>query len=81
MDKNKIKNIVKIITKIIITVLILCISLYGALYSLILCSAFDINIISTYWSTLLLPTLLLPLIYSKNKKKNNEFRYNRRYWI
>lgn len=69
MDKNKIKNIVKIITKIIITVLILWISLYGALYSLILCSAFDINIISTCWSTLLLPTLLLPLIYSKNKKK------------
>lgn len=68
-DNNKVKNVFKIILKIVLTVVLIWICLYVALFSILICSSSGINIISTYWSALLLPTLVLPIIYSKNKKK------------
>lgn len=68
-DKSKIKVVLGIIIKIILTIAVLWVCLFAALYSILICSASDINVVSTYWSALILPTLLLPLIYSKNKRK------------
>lgn len=67
--ENKFKKIRNIILKIVATVAILYICLYVGFFSIIICSSTDINIVSTYASALILPTLLLPLLYSKNKKK------------
>lgn len=66
---SKLKKIGSIILKIIVTIIVLYICLYAGFFSIIICSSSDINIISTYASVLILPTLLLPLLYSKNKKK------------
>lgn len=72
MDKenNKIKNLVKLIFKLIITGIALFVSYIVSIYLLIILSSLKINVISTVWSALLLPTLLLILIYSKNKKRD-----------
>lgn len=67
--ENKFKKIRNIILKIVATVAVLYICLYVGFFSIIICSSSDINIISTYASALILPTILLPLLYSKNKKK------------
>ncbi len=72
MDKenNKMKNLGKLIFKLIITGIALFVSYIVSIYLLIILSSLKINVISTVWSALLLPTLLLILIYSKNKKRN-----------
>lgn len=67
--ENKFKKIRNIILKVVATVAIIYICLYVGFFSIIICSSSDINIISTYASALILPTILLPLLYSKNKKK------------
>ena len=68
-SESKLKKVRNIILKIVATVAILYICLYVGFFSIIICSSTDINIVSTYASALILPTLLLPLLYSKNKKK------------
>lgn len=72
MDKenNKMKNLGKLIFKLIITGIALFVSYIVSIYLLIILSSLKINVISTVWSALLLPTLLLILIYSKNKKRD-----------
>lgn len=72
MDKenNKMKNLGKLIFKLIITGIALFLSYIVSIYLLIILSSLKINVISTVWSALLLPTLLLILIYSKNKKRD-----------
>ena len=72
MDKenNKMKNLGKLILKLIITGIALFVSYIVSIYLLIILSSLKINVISTVWSALLLPTLLLILIYSKNKKRD-----------
>ena len=72
MDKenNKMKYLGKLISKLIITGIALFVSYIVSIYLLIIFSSLKINVISTVWSALLLPTLLLILIYSKNKKRN-----------
>ena len=72
MDKenNKMKYLGKLIFKLIITGIALFVSYIVSIYLLIILSSLKINVISTVWSALLLPTLLLILIYSKNKKRN-----------
>ncbi len=66
---SKLKKIRDIILKIVATVAIIYICLYVGFFSIIICSSTDINIVSTYASALILPMLLLPPLYSKNKKK------------
>lgn len=68
-SKSKIGKIANAIKKIIVTIIVLYICLYAGFFAIIICSASKINVISTYASALILPTLLLPLLYSKNKKK------------
>lgn len=72
MDKenNKMKYFEKLIFKLIITGIALFVSYIVSIYLLIIFNSLKINVISTVWSALLLPTLLLILIYSKNKKRN-----------
>ena len=72
MDKenNKMKYLGKLIFKLIITGIALFVSYIVSIYLLIIFNSLKINVISTVWSALLLPTLLLILIYSKNKKIN-----------
>ena len=72
MDKenNKMKYLGKLIFKLIITGIALFVSYIVSIYLLIIFSSLKINVISTVWSALLLPTLLLILIYSKNKKRD-----------
>lgn len=72
MDKenNKMKYLGKLIFKLIITGIALFVSYIVSIYLLIILSSLKINVISTVWSALLLPTLLLILIYSKNKKRD-----------
>ena len=72
MDKgnNKMKYLGKLIFKLIITGIALFVSYIVSIYLLIIFSSLKINVISTVWSALLLPTLLLILIYSKKKKRN-----------
>ena len=69
-ENNKMKNLGKLIFKLIITGIALFISYIVSIYLLIIFSSIKINVISTVWSALLLPTLLLILIYSKNKKRD-----------
>ena len=66
------KKILKLVFKLIITVLALFSSYIVAIYLLLILSSLKINIISIVWSTLLLPSLLLILIYSKNKKRDSK---------
>lgn len=69
-ENNKIKNLVKLIFKLIITGVALFVSYIVSIYLLIILRLLKINVISTVWSALLLPTYLLILIYSKNKKRD-----------
>lgn len=69
-ENNKIKNLLKLIFKLIITGVALFVSYNVSIYLLIILSSLKINVISTIWSALLLPTYLLILIYSKNKKRD-----------
>lgn len=68
-DQKSKKKIFNIVLKIILTVVIMWISLYIALFSILVYSSEGINIVSTYWSAILFPTLILPLMYAKNRKK------------
>lgn len=68
-DESKLKKVRNTILKIVATVAIIYLSLYVGFFAVLISSSNDINVISTYLSALILPTLLLPLIYSKNKKK------------
>lgn len=72
MDKEnyKMKNFGKLVFKLIITGTALFVSYMVSIYLLLILSSLKINVISTVWSALLLPTLLLILIYSKNKKRD-----------
>lgn len=69
-ENNKMKNLGKLIFKLIITGIALFVSYIVSIYLLIILSSLKINVISTVWSALLLPTLLLILIYSRNKKRD-----------
>lgn len=69
-ENNKMKYLGKLIFKLIITGITLFVSYIVSIYLLIIFNSLKINVISTVWSALLLPTLLLILIYSKNKKRN-----------
>lgn len=63
------KRILKIIFKIITTGITIFISYIAAIYLFLILSLSKINVISTVWSILLLPSFLLILIYFKNKKR------------
>ena len=72
MEENK--NIfnskpVKIFLKLLLTAGVLYICLFIAFILFIICSESGIAIILTYWSLLIIPGLILPLIYVKNKRK------------
>ena len=69
-DKIVFKKNLKIIFKIILTVGSLYASYIVAIFLMIILGSYGINIVSTIWSTILLPSLLLIFIYSKNKKKD-----------
>ena len=64
------KNIIKLIVKIICTIGTIFVSYIAALYLFILLSIEKINVVSIIWSILLLPSFLLVLIYSKNRKRD-----------
>jgi len=68
--KNKtLKNFGKLLFKLIITGIALFLSYIVAIYLLIILSSLKINVFLVVWSIILLPSLLLILIYSKNKKR------------
>lgn len=74
MEENRKKSIfknkiVKGIFKVILTALVLYISFFVGLYLLLICSASKIIAPLTICSILIIPGLLIPLLYSKNKKK------------
>ncbi|MBQ7409776.1 MAG: substrate-binding domain-containing protein [Clostridia bacterium] len=69
-NKSNLKNIGKIIFKLILTAGALFASYIVGIYLLLILASSDINIVSTIWSAILLPSLLLFLIYSKNKKRD-----------
>ena len=60
----------KIVFKLILTAGSLFASYIVAIFLLLILGSSDINIVSTIWSAILLPSLLLLLIYSKNKKRD-----------
>ena len=71
-ENNKIilKNFLKLVFKLIITGMTLFISYIVSIFLLLIFMSLKINVISIVWSILLLPSLLLILIYSKNKKRD-----------
>ena len=69
-EKNKIKKIGKMVFKLIITGMALFLSYIVAIYLLLILSSIEINIALIVCSMLLLPSLLLITIYSKNKKRD-----------
>lgn len=69
-EKNKMKNFGKIVLKLILTGVALYISYIVAIVLLLILSLIKINVALIVWSVLLLPSILLILIYSKNKKRN-----------
>ena len=69
-NKINFKNFCKLVFKLIITGIALFVSYIVSIYLLLILSSLKINVISIIWSTLLLPSLLLFLIYSKNKKRD-----------
>lgn len=71
-EKNRFdaKKFGKIIFKLILTAGALFASYIVAIYLLLILGSSKINIVSTVWSAILLPSLLLLLIYSKNKKRD-----------
>ena len=60
----------KIVFKLILTAGSLFARYIVAIFLLLILGSSDINIVSTIWSAILLPSLLLLLIYSKNKKRD-----------
>lgn len=71
-EKNRFdaKKFGKIIFELILTAGALFASYIVAIYLLLILGSSKINIVSTVWSAILLPSLLLLLIYSKNKKRD-----------
>ena len=69
-EKNKMKNWGKIVLKLILTGVALYISYIVAIVLLLILSLIKINVALIVWSVLLLPSILLILIYSKNKKRD-----------
>lgn len=69
-NKINFKNFCKLVFKLIITGFALFVSYIVSIYLLLILSSLKINVISIVWSALLLPSLLLFLIYSKNKKRD-----------
>lgn len=69
-EKNKMKNFWKIVLKLILTGVALYISYIVAIVLLLILSLIKINVALIVWSVLLLPSILLILIYSKNKKRD-----------
>lgn len=69
-EKNKMKNFGKIVLKLILTGVALYISYIVAIFLLLILSLIKINVALIVWSVLLLPSILLILIYSKNKKRD-----------
>lgn len=69
-NKITLKKIGKIIFKLVLMVVSLFASYIVAIYLLLILSSSKINIVSTIWSTILLPSLLLIFIFSKNKKRD-----------
>lgn len=71
-EKNRFdaKKFGKIIFKLILTVGALFASYIVAIYLLLILGSSKINIVSTIWSAILLPSLLLIFIHSKNKKRD-----------
>jgi len=68
-EKNKMKKFGKIVFKLIITGVALFISYIVSIYLLLILSSIKINVALIVWSILLLPSILLITIYSKNKKR------------
>ncbi|MBR3613854.1 MAG: substrate-binding domain-containing protein [Clostridia bacterium] len=68
-EKNKIKRHFKILLKIVLTVAVMWISFIVGIYFILISMSSNINIISTILGVIICPSLLLPLIYCKNKKK------------
>ncbi len=64
--KNK---VVRILLKLILTAIVVFVSWIIGFILLLLCSSSGVIDILTFCSTLVIPGLLLPLIYFKNKKK------------
>lgn len=62
-------KIIKIILELLLTIIIVLISYGIGIYILILCLSANITGILVLFSVLAIPSLLIPLIYSKNKKK------------
>lgn len=62
-------KIIKIILELLLTIIIILISYGIGIYILILCLSANITGILVLFSVLAIPSLLIPLIYSKNKKK------------
>lgn len=74
MEENKNKSffknkIVNIVLKSILTALVLYISFIIGLYSILVCSASKIIAPLALCSALIIPGILIPIIYFKNKKK------------
>jgi len=69
-EKNKMKKFGKIVFKLIITGVALFISYIVSIYLLLILSSIKINVALIVWSILLLPSILLITIYSKNKKRD-----------
>ncbi|MBO5477583.1 MAG: substrate-binding domain-containing protein [Clostridia bacterium] len=69
-EKNKMKNFLKIVLKLILTGVALYISYIVAIVLLLILSLIKINVALIVWSVLLLPSILLIMIYSKNKKRD-----------
>ena len=69
-EKNKMKNFWKIVLKLILTGVALYISYIVAIVLLLSLSLIKINVALIVWSVLLLPSILLIMIYSKNKKRD-----------
>ena len=66
---EKIKSLLNVLFKIILTVLAIWINLYIGFVLIILCTSEGVNVVATYLSVLVIPSLILPLIYIKNRKK------------
>jgi len=64
-----VKNVLKIILKLILTVAVIWISFYVGFISILYSTSLGIVTILAYCSALILPTLLVSLIFAKDKRK------------
>ncbi len=69
-NKINFKKTGEIVFKLLLTAGSLFASYIVAIYLLLILGSSKINIVSTIWSTILLPSLFLIWIYSKNKKRD-----------